>query len=261
MNEQFLADEELDHWVEIAAESDPLKRAQGFCADFERLRSAGVTHIHRHYYSEWDGFAERKAAMEMAGVPILQEKRTFSWNEPKPPIAVPARLTFRPLSEIGQETFLAAVEAAYAGTLDRSAQHDLAHMGGRTLAACVREEWDEISAGFSYQPNWFQLAYNDSGETVGYTQPVVFPDCKKDDLEEGSLYHIAVLPQHRGHGYIDDLLAQSVATLQKVGVWRIFCDTDSQNSPMIKSFQRAGFDEEGVMHRWQGEIAALLLPS
>ena len=82
MNEHNLSDEELDLWVKI--NTAPNTRAQRFRAEFERLRDAGHTHIHRHYYSEWDGFAERQAAVEAAGLPLFQAKRTFTWNEPRP---------------------------------------------------------------------------------------------------------------------------------------------------------------------------------
>ena len=254
MNEHFLSDEELDLWVEISTDPDTEQRTARFRAEFARLCDEGFTHLHRHYYSEWDGFAEREAAMQAAGVPILQTKRTFSWNEPRPPIEVPERLTFRDLTEVGQGAFLAAAEDALSGTLDRSAQADIANTGGKTLAECLREEWDGITEGFAYKPEWFQLAYDAQDTLVGYTQLVIYPGCDKDGLEEASIYHIAVLPSQRGHGYINDILAQSVSTMQKVGVWRIFCDTDSENLPMVKAFQRAGFDEEGVMHKWRGEL-------
>lgn len=258
MNEHNLSDEELDRWVEIAADSDPERRASAFRAEFERLQSEGFTHIHRHYYSEWDGFAERKAAVEAAGLPVLQTKRTFSWNEPRPPIDVPARLSFRSLVTEGKDALLAAAAAGLEGTLDRVEQAEMSALEDASLGELLREEWEEITQGFSYEPEWFQLAYNEQGELVGYVQPVTYPNCNKGDLQEASIYHIAVLPAHRGHGYVDDILAQAVSTLQKVGVWRIYCDTDSENFPMVAAFERAAFEEEGIMHMWRGEIAALL---
>ena len=256
MNEHDLSDEELDLWVEIAAEAATAPAR--FRAEFERLRGQGHTHVHRHYFSLWDGFAERRDALTAAGLPILQTKRTFAWNEPRPPVEVPTRLSFRTLADIGEGAFLRAVEAQLEGTLDRSVQADIAHTGGKSLAECVREEWEEIGEYFAYEPEWFQMAFDSAGEAVGYTQPVTYPGADRDGLKEGSLYHIAVLPAHRGNGYIDDILAQSVATLQRVGVWRVYCDTDSENAPMVGAFERAGFDEDGVMHRWRGELAALL---
>lgn len=251
MNEHHLSDKDLDRWVEIAGspEADRL-----FAAEFDRLRAQGHTHVRRHYFSLWDGFAERQVAIQTAGLDVFQEKRTFIWNEPRPPIAVPGRLTFRSLTETGEAPFLTAVEAQLAGTLDRSVQFDLAHTGGRSLSECVREEWAAIGEYFAYEPEWFQLAYDETGAPVGYTQPVTYPGADKGNLKEASLYHIAVLPDHRGKGYIHDLLAQSVAILQHVGVWRIICDTDRLNLPMIAAFERSGFDEDGVMHFWRGAL-------
>jgi ribosomal protein S18 acetylase RimI-like enzyme len=255
MNEHNLSDEELDLWVEI--NTAPASRTQRFCAEFERLRSQGYTHIHRHYYSDWDGFAERQAAVEAAGLPVFQAKRTFTWNKPRPAIKVPDRLTFRTLAEIGADAFLKAMEAQLEGTLDRSTQADIADTGGKSIAACVKEEWDEISEYFAYEPEWFQMAYYQD-QAVGYTQPVIYPGADKGKLKESTLYNIAVLPGHRGRGYINDILARSVQTLQQLGIWRIICDTDTENIPMIKAFQRAAFTEEGIMYRWRGEIGTLL---
>jgi GNAT superfamily N-acetyltransferase len=255
MQEHSLSDRELDRWVEMS-KNPAGAGAKAFLADFERWQKDGFTHLTRHYYSEWDGFAERKAAMEAARVPILQQKRTFSWNEPKPPVDVPDRLSFRSMTDAGREGFLQAAALALSGTLDRVEQAELARLGDRDVRDFVCQEWEGITEHFDYEPVWWQLAYDGGGDLVGYTQPVTYPGADREGLKESSLYHIAVLPEHRGNGYINDILARSVATMQRVGVWLVFCDTDTENTPMIRAFQHAGFDEEGVMYRWRGDLSA-----
>lgn len=54
-----------------------------------------------------------------------------------------------------------------------------------------------------------------------------------------------VLPERRGNGYAYDLLCQCTRIMQEVGVWRIYCDTDVLNTPMIATFKRAGYQQEG----------------
>ena len=92
---------------------------------------------------------------------------------------------------------------------------------------------------------WWQLAYDADVELVGFVLPVIFPDCAKNGLEEGTVYYIGVLPEKWGEGYAYDLLCQCTHLLQEIGVWRIYCDTDVYNAPMIATFQKAGYVQEG----------------
>jgi ribosomal protein S18 acetylase RimI-like enzyme len=58
-----------------------------------------------------------------------------------------------------------------------------------------------------------------------------------------------VVPQQRGRGYVDDLLAQAVATLADAGASVIRADTDVANVPMANAFRRAGFEQFLSRHR------------
>jgi ribosomal protein S18 acetylase RimI-like enzyme len=40
---------------------------------------------------------------------------------------------------------------------------------------------------------------------------------------------IGVVPEHRGKGYVDDLLAEGTATLHAAGAERVRADTDTRN--------------------------------
>jgi RimJ/RimL family protein N-acetyltransferase len=53
--------------------------------------------------------------------------------------------------------------------------------------------------------------------------------------------YIGVLPEHRGRGHIDDLLAEGTRILAEQGVPRIRASTDLGNVPMAQAFQRAGY--------------------
>ena len=54
---------------------------------------------------------------------------------------------------------------------------------------------------------------------------------------------IGVVPEHRGRGYVDDLLAEGTAALHAAGAERVRADTDTRNLPMALAFRRAGYVE------------------
>ncbi len=57
---------------------------------------------------------------------------------------------------------------------------------------------------------------------------------------------LGVLPSHRGHGYVDDLLAEITADLADMDAQRITADTDATNTPMAAAFDRAGYHRFGI---------------
>ena len=55
--------------------------------------------------------------------------------------------------------------------------------------------------------------------------------------------YLAVMPDHRGRGYINDILNEGVSELAATGVDRIRAATDMTNSPMGDAFLRNGWTE------------------
>ncbi|CAL8897854.1 hypothetical protein KVA01_17210 [Kocuria varians] len=53
--------------------------------------------------------------------------------------------------------------------------------------------------------------------------------------------YLAVLPEHRGRGYVDDLLGFITAFHAASGADRITATTDAVNTPMAAAFERAGY--------------------
>jgi ribosomal protein S18 acetylase RimI-like enzyme len=84
--------------------------------------------------------------------------------------------------------------------------------------------------------------------------PVLFQSearCK-DGHPQGTIFYIGVLPQFRGHGYALELLAEATQLFIEAKCWRIFCDTGSDNLPMVNAFRNAGYKERA---RWQRPVA------
>ena len=82
-----------------------------------------------------------------------------------------------------------------------------------------------------------ELAYDKpEGDLVGLIMPARNPTSPVID-------YIGVVPERRGEGYVDDLLARGTATLLSAGAERIRADTDTANAPMADAFRRAGYAE------------------
>jgi len=174
------------------------------------------------------------------------EKIPFVWEEPRPLVRVPNRLEFRPLDDVGRAAFTEAVRRAMAGSLDSGDRKAVIELGAERAAdnyvAAVKEDFD-------YRPEWWQLGFDGAGRLAGFIQPVIYRGCGKNGLEEGTIYYIGVVPEQRGKRYVKDLLCKATRILQEVGVWRIFCDTDALNTPMIKAFKEVGYRQFGPAER------------
>ena len=94
--------------------------------------------------------------------------------------------------------------------------------------------------GYSYRPDWWQVLLF-RGSPVGFVLPVTFDGCERDGLDEGTIYHMGVVPIFRGRGFARILLQEATQTLVAHGVWRIHCDTAAANGPMIHLFESEGW--------------------
>ncbi len=170
----------------------------------------------------------------------MHGKVEYIFDNPEP-LAPRARLTFVPVdSEERRAMFDEAVRAILEGSLDGS-DRAAVQQGQEQLQA---QRLSRPDAGFVYRTDWWSLAFGTKQEDlVGVIQPVVFAGCDRDGLHEGTIHYIGVLPRHRGHGYVDDLLAEATNRLARLGVWRICTDTDVNNHPMRRAFLRLGYRE------------------
>lgn len=171
------------------------------------------------------------------------EKVPFVWNERQPLVEVPQRLTFRPLNDTPESDVVQLLSQIMEHSLDAG---DLRTIETHGPSRAASNFLSEVEDGFAYEPEWWQVALNQDGDIVGLVLPVLFLGGAKEQLEEGTIYYMGVLPDYRGHRYGYDLLCQATRTLQSVGVWRIFCDTDTQNGPMIDAFGKVGYVQAGA---------------
>jgi len=172
---------------------------------------------------------DRMAVLERAGARLLVERLGLEWR-PGTPLPPPSgRLRFRPVSN--REELIAAMTLVLEGTLDAHSGHDLSRMPAAQVAA---EQYDGEFLSYDSPRDWWQVGTRPDGEPVGFVIPA-------RNSYSPIIAYVGVLPAHRGHGYIDDLLGEGTRILAAHDVPRIRASTDVGNVPMAQAFRRAGY--------------------
>lgn len=166
-------------------------------------------------------------------------KIAYVWNEPKDKVILPERCSFKKVTKELEEDFKYAISQIIIDSLDRE---DRKHHTEESRKEFAHSIFEVDEAHFEYDQDWWELAYVD-GKLIGIVQPVIFKGADKGGLKEGTIHYIGVLPEYRGIGLVNDLLLRATQILQNIGVWRIFSDTDIENTPMQKAFEKAGYDK------------------
>ncbi|MES9510250.1 GNAT family N-acetyltransferase [Streptomyces sp. NPDC000609] len=173
----------------------------------------------------------RIRVMERSGARMLVERLRLEW---RPGTAVPAgsgRLRFRQVES--REDLLALMTPVMEGTLDAHGQADLA--SGLSAREAAEKQYDEELVSYRTPREWWRIAELPDGEPVGFVIPA-------RNSYNPIIAYIGVLPARRGHGYIDDILAEGTRVLAaQEGVERIRAATDLGNVPMARSFARLGY--------------------
>jgi ribosomal protein S18 acetylase RimI-like enzyme len=154
------------------------------------------------------------------------------------------RLTFRGLDEVGEAAFAAAIARFSAGTLDREIGEERERLGAEPAARALFEQLERLE----YARAWWRLAFAPAGELAGLVMPAKIPAA-------GTLGDIGVVPEQRGRGYVDDLLAEGTATLLTAGVDRIVVDTDRSDAPMAAALHRAGYAQFATRREYAVDLA------
>ncbi|MEO3888339.1 GNAT family N-acetyltransferase [Nonomuraea sp. B5E05] len=183
---------------------------------------------------------DRMAALERTGARLFVERLRLEWR-PGTPIPEPSgRLRFRQVRDT--EEILSLMTRVLDGTLDAHSRDDLTRMPAREAAVGHYE--DEL-ARYRSPRDWWRVATLPDGEPVGFVTPA------RNDYNP-VIGYLAVVPAHRGNGYIDDILAEGSRILAAQGVPRIRAATDLGNVPMANAFRRAGYVdfERSIIMTW-----------
>lgn len=145
---------------------------------------------------------DRMTVLERTGARLFVERLRLEWR-PESPVPEPSsrRLAFRPVHD-GEE-LVALMASVLDGTLDAHGRDDLTRMS--VHEAATRHYEDELAC-YTSPRDWWRIATLPHGEPVGFVIPA------RNDYNPIIAY-IAVLPSHRGNGYIDDILAEGTRIL------------------------------------------------
>lgn len=167
------------------------------------------------------------AAGAAAGLRQHNERRQFQWDKGTPLPAPGPRLRFE---QADDDTFITLFARAAHGSLDVMTRRELVTNDALSLAQ------DEIAYYRSCPGDraWWRVAYNQQGDIAGIAIPSATPTNR-------NVGYLAVLPEHRGHGYVDELLTFITRFHAASGAERITATTDAVNEPMAAAFVRAGY--------------------
>ena len=176
----------------------------------------------------------RLEAARRAGLTGIIERLRYEWT-PAAGVPEPAgRLTFR--AEADDEVFTGLFSRVLAGTLDAKSRQAAEASGARTQASRDVAFYRDHMSG---QRSWWRVAETPEGELAGFGVP-----SRNSDVPV--VGYLGVMPEHRGHGYADEILAEITRILvAEAGATTIHADTDVANSPMAAAFARAGYRPTG----------------
>jgi ribosomal protein S18 acetylase RimI-like enzyme len=189
----------------------------------------------------------RRAIFEAAGLPLFQEKEGFLWTpESSRMLNGDPRLTFRSIEDVGRDQYAETMSRSTVGTLDRQDRYYAALVG--------RDGWGPEMLAFLTDDDaasWL-LGYDDASEIVGYVALGRF-----DEPSRGTIMHIGVVPEQRGRGYVNELLAACNEVALERGFERVLSDVDVENGPMQAAMERAGHRAEATpwhVHHYRLEL-------
>lgn len=171
--------------------------------------------------------AVKTAAAAAGGLARSNERRQFQWDAGSSMPPEPHRLRFEPADD---STFVEMFARAAQGSLDVMTRRELAVTDPLTLA---RGEVDYYRS-CPGDRDWWRVAYDLAGNVVGVAIPSATPTNR-------NVGYLAILPEHRGHGYVNDLLAYITHFHVREGALCITGTTDAVNTPMALAFNRAGY--------------------
>lgn len=171
----------------------------------------------------------RMVVLERTGARLFVERLRLERRPESPVPESSGRLAFRP--HVDTRELVALMALVLDGTLDAHGREALTRMSAREAAV---EHYEGELARYTSPREWWRIATLPRGEAVGFVLPA-------HNGYNAIIAYIAVLPSHRGNGYVDDILAEGTRILAEQDVPRIRASTDLGNVPMAKAFRRAGY--------------------
>ncbi|WP_427888898.1 GNAT family N-acetyltransferase [Kribbella sp. GL6] len=193
-----------------------------------------------HFFldSDWEDNPDVVAALEprsqaaaAVGMTSVTDRLRYEW---KPAYGLPPRSTRLRFEPAGDEAFVDVFMRVSQGSLDAATAREIARLG---VEQAAREELAMYKSMPGDRDLW-RVAY-DGDELVGFAMPSA-------NAGGPVVGYLGVVPEHRGRGLSDDLLAEITHLLAETGAEQIRADTDFGNVPMANSFERLGYRKFAV---------------
>lgn len=178
------------------------------------------------------GVAWRREAAAKAGLPHFVERLSYAFTRQAALPSRTSRLVFRPADD---DAILGAFRRVAEGSLDILTQRNLHALGSDGQA---RDDLD-FYRGLPGRRDWWRLAFTPAEVLIGLIIP-------SRTAYGPSVSYLGVVPEARGAGYVDDLLAEVTHLHVNAGATRITATTDTTNRPMADAFERASYALESV---------------
>jgi ribosomal protein S18 acetylase RimI-like enzyme len=154
-------------------------------------------------------------------------------------------LVFRSLPEVGENAFVEAMASTYQGTRDSWLTSNVDDHG---LLGAARADFLDYQ-GLDHLPGWWELAYTEDGALAGVIMAARNPS-------SAVIAYVGVVPEQRGQGLAPRLVRRGTEQLLASGADQIGGDCDSDNVPMVKAFERAGFEQVGRRRSYRCELVS-----
>jgi GNAT superfamily N-acetyltransferase len=194
----------------------------------ERLEPHAPTTLDRRLNPEVFTDIDRyRPLLEASGFELFQEKIGFAWTPDVRAPLVPSGVRITSLADVGRAAYRQVMARTTAGTLDRNDRYYIGRCGpgpwAEEIMTALRER-DETS--------WLLVYHGE--EPVGFVAVGGFDD------ETWTIVHIGVVPEHRGHGHVSELLAAADRVGRERGFASGLSDVDVENASMVAAMRRAG---------------------
>lgn len=178
--------------------------------------------------------AWRELAVRRAGLTDRVERHTLQWTTGTPPATPSEDLCVE--AEPDDDVILDGLQWIAVGSLDVATRRALAELDPEKQA---RADLDFFYQGAGSR-GWWRVAWTWHGRMVGVAIPSALPDGTR------TIGYLGVLPEFRGRGYVDDLLAEVTAFHAAAGARRVLASTETANAPMLAALRRAGYRTTGL---------------
>ncbi|MFI0977170.1 GNAT family N-acetyltransferase [Streptomyces sp. NPDC021093] len=178
----------------------------------------------------------RREVARHAGLPRSLERLRYEWTPAAgvsaptsgPPLSGRLRFSAEPDDEVFVDLFRRVLE----DTLDATTRRAAEQVGTAQQARADVEFYRDHMLG---DRSWWRVARTPEGEAVGFGLP---------SRNNGGpvVGYLGVLPEHRGRGYVDEILAEITRILvAETDPAHIRSDTDLTNTPTAAAMERAGY--------------------